>query len=231
MSTAALETVVDVRRTRLELLLKVLDVDGALQRVSGGWASTGEPWTYDSDRYVGLARERVHEQHAMLDYHATTGCRMAFLQKALDDDTAAACGRCDRAPAPWCDAEVPDAARRAANARLAEVGVQIEPRSQWPSGMARLGVQRQRPHRRRPRRSRPGRAVGRFTDLGWGQRIRSLLEGDDDAAADDGLRQACVGVLRDWDWAQRPVAVVTVPSRRQPTLVRSVGPGSRGSAG
>ena len=37
LSTAALETAVDVRRTRLELLLKVLDVDGAVQRVSGGW--------------------------------------------------------------------------------------------------------------------------------------------------------------------------------------------------
>lgn len=33
LSTAALETQVDIRRTRLELLLKVLDADGAVQRV------------------------------------------------------------------------------------------------------------------------------------------------------------------------------------------------------
>ncbi len=224
MSTAALETVVDVRRTRLELLLKVLDVDGAVQRVSGGWASTGEPWSYDSDRYVGLARERVHEQDAMLGYLATTGCRMAYLQEALDDDTAAACGRCDTCTAPWWDAEVPDAAQRAATARLAEVGVRIEPRSQWPSGMARLGVDL-KGRIAAAETLEPGRCVGRFTDLGWGQRIRSLLDGDDDVAADDALLQACVGVLRDWDWAQRPVAVVTVPSRRRPTLVRSVGAG------
>ena len=45
LSTVALESVVDIRRTRLELLLKVLDVDGAVQRVPGGWTSTGEPWT------------------------------------------------------------------------------------------------------------------------------------------------------------------------------------------
>ena len=44
LSTAALEAAVDVRRTRLELLLKVLDVDGAVRRVSGGWVSTGVPW-------------------------------------------------------------------------------------------------------------------------------------------------------------------------------------------
>src|SRR5919199_1945889 len=41
LSTATLETVTDVRRTRLELLLKVLDVDGAVRRVQGGWAATG----------------------------------------------------------------------------------------------------------------------------------------------------------------------------------------------
>src|SRR5690606_23879654 len=47
MSVAALEPLVDLRRTRLEMMLKVLDVVGAVRRVRGGWASTGEPWTYD----------------------------------------------------------------------------------------------------------------------------------------------------------------------------------------
>ena len=41
LSTPALEAAVDIRRTRLELLLKVLDVDGAVAKVSGGWVSTG----------------------------------------------------------------------------------------------------------------------------------------------------------------------------------------------
>ena len=42
-SVARLETVADVRRSRLELLLKVLAVDGAVERVQGGWRSTGQP--------------------------------------------------------------------------------------------------------------------------------------------------------------------------------------------
>src|SRR5699024_2158920 len=50
MSTAALETHVDLRRTRLELMLKVLDVEGAVRRVRGGWLATGHPWVYDSAR-------------------------------------------------------------------------------------------------------------------------------------------------------------------------------------
>src|SRR5689334_7004178 len=47
LSTAALETYVDLNRTRLETMLKVLDVDGAVRRVRGGWESTGQPWVYD----------------------------------------------------------------------------------------------------------------------------------------------------------------------------------------
>ncbi|MGO7984108.1 hypothetical protein ACC691_40430, partial [Rhizobium johnstonii] len=42
LSTPALEARVDIRRTPLELLLKVLDVDGAVRRVQGGWIATGE---------------------------------------------------------------------------------------------------------------------------------------------------------------------------------------------
>ncbi|GAB3600685.1 RecQ family ATP-dependent DNA helicase [Angustibacter peucedani] len=220
LSTAALEPVVDVRRTRLELLLKVLDVDGAVSRVSGGWTSTGQEWTYDAERYQRVDDSRRREQQLMVDYEATDGCRMAFLQTALDDDTAAPCGRCDRCAGPWYAEQVPDAARQQAGEQLARVGVEVEPRAQWPSGMGRLGVEVQG---RIDADQRPltGRAVARLTDLGWGQRLRDLMAAPDAPAA-DALLGAVVGVLRDWPWAERPVAVVAMPSRRRPELVRSV---------
>ncbi|MGH3486291.1 MAG: RecQ family ATP-dependent DNA helicase [Actinopolymorphaceae bacterium] len=94
MSAAALEAVVDIRRTRLELLLKVLDVDGAVRRVSGGWTSTGEPWTYDEERYARVAAARDAESRSMLDFIASEDCRMAYLQRVLDDPTLS-----ERAPA------------------------------------------------------------------------------------------------------------------------------------
>ena len=220
MSTAALETVVDVRRTRLELLLKVLDVDGAVTRVSGGWSATGQPWTYDAERYDRVAAAREREQQLMVDYEATPGCRMAFLQRALDDDTASDCGRCDRCAAPWFATEVPDAALAAAGRRLTRAGIEVEPRAQWPSGMSRLGV----PVSGRlgdDERAGSGRALARLTDLGWGQRLRVLLA-DPGAVADDALVQACVGVLRDWGWSTRPAGIVVVPSRSRPMLSSSV---------
>ena len=62
MSTAALETYVDLSRTRLETMLKVLDVDGAVQRVRGGWTATGQEWAYDQERYdrVKLPRDATN---------------------------------------------------------------------------------------------------------------------------------------------------------------------------
>src|SRR5699024_4721327 len=67
-SLAAHETSVDLRRSRLEMMLKVLDVDGAVHRVRGGWEATGQPWTYDAERYARVDAARVHEQRTMLEY-------------------------------------------------------------------------------------------------------------------------------------------------------------------
>src|SRR5580658_6848020 len=68
LSTGALETHVDLSHGRLESMLKVLDVDGAVRRVSGGWTTTGQPWHYDAERYQRVAQERIREQQAMLAY-------------------------------------------------------------------------------------------------------------------------------------------------------------------
>ena len=228
LSTAALEAVVDVRRTRLELLLKVLDVDGAVERVRGGWRATGQPWTYDAERYARVTATRQREQEAMVAYLRTTECRMAFLARQLDDPWAAECGRCDRCAGVWYPTAVSTHARQMAQARIARAGVAVEPRSQWPTGMDRRGID-VRGRIATEERVEEGRAVARLTDLGWGTRLRELLDEAADPANQGasrelpaGLVEACVQVLKDWDWAVRPVAVTAVPSRSRPGLAAAV---------
>ena len=34
------------------LLVKVLAVDGAVERTVDDWVTTGEPWSYDHERYI-----------------------------------------------------------------------------------------------------------------------------------------------------------------------------------
>jgi ATP-dependent DNA helicase RecQ len=224
-STPALEARVDIRRTPLELLLKVLDVDGAVRKVRGGWVSTGVPWTYDHERYERIAAEREAEQRHMIEYEALSagpdGCRMAFLQRSLDDDTAEACGRCDNCEGAWYPTDVATTAAERATASLGRVGVPIEPRAQWPVGspLARGNIPA-------GERMLEGRALARLTDLGWGSTLRQLFApSTPDAATSAAVLAACVRVLGDWPWEQRPVGVVAMPSRSHPILVDSVARG------
>ncbi|MCA1188205.1 RecQ family ATP-dependent DNA helicase [Saccharopolyspora sp. 6T] len=222
LSTAALEPRVDLGRSRLEMVLKVLDVDGAVRRVKGGWEATGEPWTYEAERYGRIAAERAAEQQAMLDYLATPDCRMEFLRRQLDDPHAQPCGRCDNCTGQRHSAEVDEQVVQRATERLHRPGVELEPRKMWPTGMDALGVP---VSGRLPaaERAEQGRAVGRLTDIGWGNRLRELLgNGVPDQELPEDLFQACVQVLAAWKWEQRPVGVVSVGSNSRPLLVRSL---------
>jgi ATP-dependent DNA helicase RecQ len=222
LSAAALETRVPLRRARLEMMLKVLDVDGAVRRVQGGWRATKERWTYDRVRYDRVREARDREQQAMRRYVAGGTCRMEFLRRELDDPWAEPCGRCDVCAGPWYPTAVSEAAGAAARAAIDRAGVDIEPRTMWPSGMEALGV----PVKGRiaaDERSEPGRAVARLSDIGWGTRLRELLgTGEPDAEAPARVISAVVEVLKGWGWEQRPVAVVAMPARTRPRLVRSV---------
>lgn len=234
LSLPAMEPLVDLRRTRLETMLKVLDVDGAVHRVKGGWTSTGEPWAYDAERYAWVARQRATEQQAMRDYAAATGCRMEFLRRQLDDEEAAPCGRCDNCAGARFTAEVSTTALDTARGELGRPGVELEPRKMWPTGLAAVGVDLKG---RIPtgEQASTGRALGRLSDIGWGNRLRPMLapQAPDQPVPDD-VAQAVVAVLADWargpgGWASgapdapaRPVGVVALPSRSHPQLIGSL---------
>lgn len=226
-STPALEPMVNLRRGRLEMMLKVLDVDGAVRRVRGGWLATGQPWHYDAERLRRVAQARAAEQRAMLEYADTPGCRMEFLRRCLDDPAAAPCGRCDRCRGSAFSADVSAAALSAAELFLARTGVTIAPKKLWPTGLAAVGV----PLRGKigaDEQALPGRAVGRLSDLGWGGRLRALVGADaPDTVVSPELFAAVVEVLKAWahgddPWPARPVGVVAIGSRRRPRLVSSL---------
>jgi ATP-dependent DNA helicase RecQ len=220
LSTAALEPLVDLNRSRLEMVLKVLDVDGAVRRVKGGWISTGEPWSYDQERYRNLDAARQREQQAMRDYQSTTECRMVFLRSQLDDPEldGRGCGRCDNCAGAHYAADVDAGAASAVRDQLMRPGVELATRKQWPTGLRSLGIELSG---RISGGAEPGRVIGRLTDLGWGARLRQLLDGLD-AEAPDEVVQAAVAVLKAWNWDARPVAVMGLDSDRHPQLIGSL---------
>jgi ATP-dependent DNA helicase RecQ len=217
LTPTALEAAVNLRRGRLEALLKVLDVEGAVARTDGGrWERTGRPWVHDAARVAGVDAARRAEQAAMLAYADAAGCRMHLLRVALDDPDAADCGRCDNCTGTRPGRLPPDEATvAAALAHLRAADVVVEPRKQWPRGL---------PDRRgaitAAHRPEPGRALAFGRDPGWGDAVAAALDGD--GAPGEELVAGIVALLRRWAWAERPAWVTWIPSRRHPTLVRSL---------
>ena len=250
MSTAVLETVTSLRRGRLESTLKVLDVDGAVRRVRGGWESTGRPWSYDAERYAKVDAARRAEQEAMIAYEeleADPGfeqgpipCRMAFLRSVLDDpllEPGWRCGACD-----LCGGlELPDAPDQdqvgAARQALGRAGIELRARRQWPTGMDRLGLGHLKGRIGADRQAATGLAVGRLDGLGTSGALRELMasavDGEVPVAvrpqvleAVDRLGEIIRGDQQDATGAggpSRPFAVVVVDSRTRPRMVRRLG--------
>ena len=162
----------------------------------------------------------------MASYARGAGCLMGFLREALDDiawEAGQRCGRCS-----VCTRSLPGGlvgqpsagAVEAARAFTRGVDVRLEPRKMWPSGLSgrrgRIAV---------AQLALEGRALAFADDPGWASEVLALVGDDapDDVVGDEVL-SGLVAVLARWapSWADRPVAVVPVPSRRRPQLVASL---------
>ena len=221
LSLPKLEEATGARRGRLEALLKILAVDGAVRRVGMGWEATGQPWVFDAARYAELGAARAVEADIMRRYAAGAGCLMSFLRLALDDPHAGEpCGVCS-----VCTGTLPaglsqkpsspdvEAARVFARGR----DVVIEPRKLWPPGSGRKG--------RISAALDEGRALAFADDPGWGDLVTRLTSDDaPDGDVPDEVAAGVIELLARWArvWPLRPKLVVPMPSRRHSRLITSV---------
>jgi ATP-dependent DNA helicase RecQ len=211
----AIESATKLRRGRVEALLKLLAVDGVVARGVDGWAATGRPWTYDVAKWVALRRVRNAEADLMRRYAAGDGCLMQFLQEALDDPDPSPCGRCSvcTGELPYPGTSAGSTSTEATLRYLRTLDVELEPRKLWPSGLSgRKG---------KITACATGRALAFADDAAWSDAIAALDGVDVPVSAE--IADAVVAVLGRWrrSW-ERPVAVVPMPSRRRPQLIRSL---------
>jgi ATP-dependent DNA helicase RecQ len=116
---------------------------------------------------------------------------MRFLREQLDDPAAADCGRCDNCTGGiTVSRDIPPAHATAAAQALRRPGVSFDPRVMWPAAMPSLGVDLKGkiPDRER---AEAGRAIARFTDLGYGPQIRSAITTAAAEPASGGYLPAC----------------------------------------
>ena len=193
-------------RGRLEAMLKVLDVEGAVSRDgSRGRCVPDSAWTYDAERYARVTALRRREQEAMAAFGADGRCLMRALQEELDDPDPQTAGAARSAPAPRYDAplDADAGARGGAASALAPAGA----RDQEDGARRQTGTMRKLPD---DVRAEQGRALARLGDGGWDPVIqRGLRAGRFDDELVDGRRGARARR------GSAPVAwVAAVPSRR-----------------
>ena len=219
-SVAAVEAQSGVRRGRVELMLKQLAVDGVVDRLEGGWVTTGKSWVYDHEHYDGVVAVRRREADIMRAYTRGERCLMELLQTSLDDPHAEPCGRCsvclgalpealDGAPSPETLKKVTDLLRRQVHL--------LEPRKMWPGGAfgTRGRIAPDDAHE-------VGRTLIHADAPEWRDTVASLFKVD--AAAPEEVGEACVRLLAGWkdSWSQRPEVVVDLPAAGFPMMTASV---------
>jgi len=209
-SLPAIEQQVNVRRGRLEAMLKVLEVEGAVDRTGARWTRTEVPWEYDAERVERVTAVRRAEQKAMEDYALGEVCLMQFLRAELDDPGAEPCGRCAVCTRPlFADPGPPELVREAV-AFVRGRPVTFEPRKRWIG--ARRGNVKQ------DERPEEGRALAYAGDPGWGRRI---VAERDDGAFDDELVEAARALIS--RWRTGATWMTAVPSLRAPHRVGDFG--------
>ena len=210
--------VVNLGPGRIEAMLKILDVEGAVRRAGSRWAAVpGSTWAYDAERYAQVTGLRRAEQAAMAAYGTDGRCLMRVLQEELDDPRPEDCGRCSVCTSPRFAEPPPAELVELAQRHLRSRPLELEVRKMAPDAG---GTMRKIPE---DARTEPGWALARRGDGGWWPAIaRGMQAGE----LDDEVIVALADVLRR---AGTDVAWLTsVPSARLPGLCASTaGPPGR----
>jgi ATP-dependent DNA helicase RecQ len=207
--TQELMAQVNLGRGRIEGLLKVLDVEGAVDRNGSRWlAHPGATWSYDAERYGRITELRRREQTAMAAFGTDGRCLMRALQEELDDPDPQDCGRCSVCAGPRFDGPLDETAVRDAALHLRSRPVVLEVKKMAPDADGRM--------KKVPEhvRAQEGRALARLGDGGWDPAVQRGRAG---GGFDDELVAAAADAVRGWGV---PLGWVTaVPSLRSGELV------------
>lgn len=200
LTTRQLMGRVNLGMGRIEAMLKILDVEGAVRRDGSRWLLvSGASWSYDAERYAQVTALRRAEQQAMATFGSDGRCLMRALQEELDDPAASDCGRCSvcaeaRYAGPLDPALVEQAVRY-----LRSRPVEVEAKKMAPDA---AGTMRKIPEEVRVD---PGWSLARFGDGGWWPAVaRGLQTGEFEADVVQALADVVKGSGAGW--------VTSVPS-------------------
>jgi ATP-dependent DNA helicase RecQ len=208
-STPEITAMVNLGRGRVEAMLKVLDVEGAVARDGSRWVRRDDAeWSYDAERYAAITALRRREQATMAAFGADGRCLMRALQEELDDPRPRDCGRCSVCAGPRYDGPLDPGLVREAIDHLRSQPLTLDRKKMAPDVEGRM--------RKIPAELvlEEGRALARLGDGGWDPVVQAGLR---DGRLPDELADAVERLVRAWSPPVRWLAAV--PSARRPGLV------------
>jgi ATP-dependent DNA helicase RecQ len=217
LTVPKLQQRVNLSPGKIDKILKflVLESPAPVQKTDSGYVLNPVRWEMPVDRIERITNLRRQEQEQMALYMASQDCLMEFLAAELNDPNAEPCGKCMNCAGQLLPGDYPEGLARAAVDFLGHLENPIEPRKQWPPGLATREMQ----GRIAPgHQAMQGRALCRWGDPDLGELVRrGKHQGQH---FDDQLVDAAARLIRDrWNPVPAPVWVTCVPSRRHLTLV------------
>jgi ATP-dependent DNA helicase RecQ len=222
LSLGSLQREVNLSRGQLDQALKLLELDGAIEKVRGLYARTDAPWQPDEERIERVIATRKLELEQMRAYVGYAGCRMEYLTRLLDDPDAGPCGRCANDVGQGMPHEVDQEIVQAAIDFLRRSLREIEPRKRWVEGGGPDGATVVASP------NEAGVALSVLGDAGWGRDVGRGRTGD--GGYSPALVGASVTAIRDsWRPDPAPEWVAAIPSRgglpRVTALARGIAEG------
>ena len=219
LSLTMLEGCLNLRRGRIEKVLKILSVVTPAPVVKRGprWYATAVNYAPDDDKMLSLTELRQHEQARMRAYLGSSSCLMEFLRRELDDPGAGPCGRCSpcvgRPLLP--ESYSLETANRAVEFLRRHDQI-IHPRRQWPGDA--LEIHGWRGNIPVKLRMEEGRALALWGDAGWGELVKQGKQADG-RFAHELVAGVADMIKKRWRPTPFPTWVTCVPSHTHPDLV------------
>lgn len=215
-----IESELNLSQKQIEQIIKYLSVQtqSPIVEIDGKWRGTPVHFTMDKSAIQRLSQQREAEWKQIQGYIRTKDCRMAFLQRALNDSDIQDCGCCEN-----CTGRFP--VNPEFSEKLMLQTLDFLKKSEFPI----------KPLRKIPTGACPGyglfgsvqyhlvasegRVLSRWADAGWGGLVK---EGKNAGYFDDQLVEAVAEMITvRWHPAPFPKWMTCIPSARNPVLVRS----------
>jgi ATP-dependent DNA helicase RecQ len=218
LSVRNIEEHTNLRKGQIEKVLKLLSVENPAPVVKMGsqWRRTAVPFAMDQARIDHLTHQREQEWDEVQAYLNETGCKMAFLRRALDDNDTTPCGKCESCIGrPVINQPIDPALAHQAATFLKHAEMMISPRAQVAANaFEEYGFRGNLPQNLR---AQEGRVLSRWGDAGWGRMVADQKHA---GRFDDELVDALAEmILQRWQPNPAPTWVCCVPSRNHPELV------------